>query len=89
MGKQYYALVNVVMSWLCHSGDGGWSIAGVTTVRINDSFVNCTSTHLTSFAVLVDVSGTRIVINLPKYCEFILLTLCILFRVELRAQLSL
>ncbi|XP_065913056.1 uncharacterized protein [Dysidea avara] len=43
-----------------NGGDGGWSIAGVTTVRINDSFVNCTSTHLTSFAVLVDVSGTRI-----------------------------
>jgi len=46
-----------------YNGNDGWSTAGVTIVRINDSLVNCTSTHLTNFATLVDVSRTKIVIN--------------------------
>ena len=38
---------------------GGWDTEGVTVVSndINSSTITCNSTHLTSFAVLVDVSG--------------------------------
>lgn len=44
-------------------GDGGWAFDGIemTSVTENDDgqmVVNCMSTHLTSFAVLVDVSGS-------------------------------
>ena len=57
-----------------HSGNGGWSSLGVSTVIVNDTFVNCNTTHLTSFAVLVDVSGTQIVM---KYIvKFVQLPLC-------------
>lgn len=42
-------------------GNGSWATAGVTTddIRIigNLTNVQCSSTHLTSFAVLVDVTG--------------------------------
>ena len=38
---------------------GGWDTKRVTVVSndINSSIITCQSTHLTSFAVLVDVSG--------------------------------
>ena len=44
-------------------GDGGWAFDGIemTSMSENDDgqmVVNCMSTHLTSFAVLVDVSGS-------------------------------
>lgn len=44
-------------------GEGGWAFDGIemTSVTENDDgqmVVNCQSTHLTSFAVLVDVSGS-------------------------------
>ena len=41
------------------SGDksGYFSTDGITVTAINNSFVQCASNHLTSFAVLVDVSG--------------------------------
>ena len=35
-----------------------WSTDGVTTERLSSSQVLCTSNHLTSFAVLVDHTGT-------------------------------
>ena len=42
-------------------GSGGWILTGVQTVNGmvdgNITVVQCESTHLTSFAVLVDVSG--------------------------------
>jgi len=40
-----------------HSGSGGWDNTNVTTDRNNNTYIECSSTHLTSFAVLVDVSG--------------------------------
>ncbi|XP_065916123.1 uncharacterized protein [Dysidea avara] len=36
---------------------GGWDTNNVVVVDVNDTFITCNSTHLTSFAVLVDVSG--------------------------------
>ena len=42
-------------------GNGSWVIAGVTTTDVTTSgnltAIRCSSTHLTSFAVLVDVAG--------------------------------
>ena len=42
-------------------GNGSWVVAGVTTTDVttsgNQTAIRCSSTHLTSFAVLVDVAG--------------------------------
>jgi len=51
----------------------GWSTEGVTTIGINDSFVQCKSSHLTSFAVLVGASGTDVCIS--NSIKFIIITL--------------
>ena len=49
----FYLLISV--------GNGSWAFDGMemvsTTTEDGMTTVNCTSTHLTSFAVLVDVSG--------------------------------
>ena len=40
---------------------GGWDTEGVTVVTIDmeNTIITCNSTHLTSFAVLVDVSESH------------------------------
>ena len=51
---------------------GGWDTEGVTVVSndINSSTITCNSTHLTSFAVLVDVSGGHQVwLSLSELCS--------------------
>ena len=44
--------------------DSGWSVENVTTEKTtvsgDQSTVQCSSTHLTSFAVLVDVRGVKV-----------------------------
>ena len=40
-----------------HSVTGGWDTNNIVVVDVNDTFITCNSTHLTSFAVLVDVTG--------------------------------
>ena len=50
---------------------GGWDTQGVTTVAndISSSIIICNSSHLTSFAVLVDVSGGhQVLTTVPTYC---------------------
>ena len=42
---------------------GGWSSIGLSVQSVDDQFITCSSNHLTSFAVLVDVSGSSQVIN--------------------------
>ena len=46
---------------VCRLGNGNWATSGVTTDDIrtvgNLTTVQCSSAHLTSFAVLVDVTG--------------------------------
>ena len=37
--------------------NGGWSSDGVHVENLTNTTITCSSTHLTSFAVLVDVSG--------------------------------
>ena len=45
-------------------GSGGWSTEGVARVTVsqsgNSTVVQCNSTHLTSFAVLVNVAGVQV-----------------------------
>ena len=45
-------------------GSGGWSTEGVTRDTVsqseNSTVVQCNSTHLTSFAVLVSVAGSQV-----------------------------
>lgn len=42
----------------------GWSVDGLTTHHGNGStVVNCSSQHLTSFAVLVNAAGTKVRVN--------------------------
>lgn len=38
---------------------GGWSTDGVTTQLIDGDTVKCTTTHFTSFSVLVGPSGSE------------------------------
>ena len=38
----------------------GWSTQGVSTQSPQDGMVQCSSSHLTSFAVLVGASGTNV-----------------------------
>ena len=43
---------------------GGWSSVGLNVETMDDDIITCSSTHLTSFAVLVDVSGgSQVVIS--------------------------
>ena len=48
-----------------HIYRGGWDTEGVSVVSIDNktSTITCNSTHLTSFAVLADVSGGHNVCN--------------------------
>ena len=47
---------NKILS-LYFSGDGGWDITNISVAYINNTFIRCNSTHLTCFAVLVDIHG--------------------------------
>ena len=38
---------------------GGWSTDGITAQLTNNNTVQCTTTHLTSFSVLVGPSGSE------------------------------
>ena len=44
---------------------GAWSFEGVTTKIVDNSHVQCLSTHMTSFAILVDLSGITVVCRRP------------------------
>ena len=50
--------------YLFSIGNGSWAISGVTTTNLstagNYTTLQCASTHLTSFAVLVDVGGLEV-----------------------------
>jgi hypothetical protein len=70
-------------------GRGGWSSEGVqvisNTTRGNVTRVQCTSTHLTSFAVLVDVAGgledttaeERLALQVVSYIGCIISSICL------------
>ena len=54
-----------------HIYSGGWDTEGVSVISIdnNTATIICSSTHLTSFAVLVDVSGGHGVRNNVVICS--------------------
>lgn len=64
------SLRQTVATSLYRVGSGGWSSEGIRVIsavtRGNTTTVTCSSTHLTSFAVLVDVSGGLDVCNLVE-----------------------
>ena len=45
---------------LCVVHHSNWSSVGINTTLENRRSVTCTTTHLTSFAVLVDVNGPQV-----------------------------
>ena len=71
------------------SGNGGWDVTNVTTVDIDGLTITCNTTHLTSFAVLVDVSGpsTRVNNIIIQKFNVACFLLCNLFRVKLKVPL--
>ena len=38
----------------------GWSTKGLTVDFLNDSHIRCLSTHLTTFAILFDLTGNTV-----------------------------
>ena len=65
--KLFYFFMCITVHVFLHSLiSSGWSVANVTTEQqtyIGDqSIVQCSSSHLTSFAVLVDVRGAKVYI---------------------------
>ena len=47
----------VFICFFYFSGDGGWDITNVNVAYSNSTYIRCNSTHLTCFAVLVDIHG--------------------------------
>lgn len=71
--------VHMPIDCSCHRiGNGSWSIREVVTLSItfedNQTVVTCQSSHLTSFAVLVDVSGSvdEVDVCVPLNASFLL-----------------
>ena len=60
---------------MCSNQTGGWSTEGLTVDRSqsNEMSVTCTTTHLTSFAVLVSIQDER-----PVRIEYSVITRCVI-----------
>jgi len=56
VNKKMHVSRNLIVN-ISHSVTGGWDTNNVVVYYRNDTFITCNSSHLTSFAVLVDVSG--------------------------------
>ena len=56
VSRALYTCVTSVHSYL----RGGWDTTGVDVIELNDQVIRCNSSHLTSFAVLVDVDGSEV-----------------------------
>ena len=65
-------------SYLSSIGEGSWSTEGINTVYVeNTTDVRCESSHLTSFAVLVDVAGGHSVSWYQQLLCFCYMGLCL------------
>lgn len=51
------------------SGTGGWSAKGCEVVFRNETHVSCQCNHMTSFAVLMDISRREVSKAGPHLCE--------------------
>lgn len=49
-----------VLFLCCYSGEGQWSSEGVTTKILDNGVVQCNSTHLTSFTVIVAINDFEV-----------------------------
>ena len=56
--------------------DGGWSSVGLHVENLTNMTITCSSAHLTSFAVLVDVSGASQVILVNILRRMLLTAVC-------------
>jgi len=65
--SKFYFIKHVLYTVLLLNS-GQFSKDGITQKGINDGVVRCTSSHLTSFAVLVDTSGSGVSI-LFNHCK--------------------
>ena len=54
---RYITLYTLSSGYFSNVNRGGWDTEGVTTISVTNNTITCNSSHLTSFAVLVDVSG--------------------------------
>ncbi len=72
--------VDIDCVFFCSVGNGGWVSLGVRTTNVtregNTTSVQCEATHLTSFAVLVDVSGGQQVLSFVCVCDM-LVSVCV------------
>ena len=51
----------MIYAWVCRSGGtGGWSSKGCEVLNRNSSHISCQCNHMTSFAVLMDVSKREV-----------------------------
>ncbi|XP_065910885.1 adhesion G protein-coupled receptor L3-like isoform X2 [Dysidea avara] len=57
--QQLYNPVCGFWNFSINNGRGGWDTTGVDVIELNDQVIRCNSSHLTSFAVLVDVDGSE------------------------------
>ena len=55
-----YIYVKSHVHYYCSVNDSGWSTEGVTLDFSNGSHVRCLSTHLTTFAILVNLHGNDV-----------------------------
>ena len=55
---------------------GGWSTVGLHVENLTNMAIKCSSTYLTSFAVLVDVSGATQVILVSIFKRMLLTIIC-------------
>ncbi|XP_065909619.1 uncharacterized protein [Dysidea avara] len=79
-----------------HEGRGGWDTEGVTTISVTNNTITCNSSHLTSFAVLVDVSGghkdiskeERSILSLVSYVGCGVSIICLLVAITILVYYS-
>ncbi|XP_065912159.1 uncharacterized protein [Dysidea avara] len=81
--------LNLFCGFFEESDGGGWSTEGVTVEESSNTHIKCLSTHLTSFAVLVDTAGVQQdisetelkVLSLATYVGCSISVICLLFTI--------
>lgn len=57
-------------------GTGGWSSKGCEVLNRNNSHISCQCNHMTSFAVLMDISKREVL--LKRFCHFSFMSFALL-----------
>lgn len=63
----HYSEIYILYSLSCINSSlvGEWSDEGCRVVDTNDEYTTCECDHLTNFAVLMDVTGTKVSLRFP------------------------